>query len=101
MANLVHLEARVFYGERDNGFESFDDKIMVMETNIYNMNPEIFPYVIERLMENSALDAYTEPINMKRTDRTAKKKVVFNVLIFNYLPLRLFKTQVFYYKHQV
>jgi len=57
---------RVFYGERDNGFESFDDKIMVMETNIDNMNPEIFPYVIERLMENSALDAYTEPINMKK-----------------------------------
>lgn len=57
---------RVFYGELDNNFGNFDDKIMVMETNIDNMNPEIFPYVIERLMGNGALDAYTEPINMKK-----------------------------------
>ena len=57
---------RVFYGELDNNFGCFDDKIMVMETNVDNMNPEIFPYVIERLMENGALDAYTEPINMKK-----------------------------------
>src|SRR3989338_195644 len=58
---------RVFYGERDNGFESFDDKIMVMETNIDNMNPEIFPYVIERLIKSGALDAYSMPINMKKS----------------------------------
>ena len=37
-----------------------------METNIDNMNPEIFPYVMEKLMENGALDAYTSPINMKK-----------------------------------
>src|SRR3989344_1407372 len=57
---------RVFYGEPDNDFGNFDDKIMVMETNIDNMNPEVFPYVIERLMKNGALDAYTTPIRMKK-----------------------------------
>ena len=57
---------RVFLGELDEDFRNFDDRIIVMETNIDNMNPEIFPYVIERLMENGALDAYTEPINMKK-----------------------------------
>ena len=57
---------RVFLGELQNDLKNFDDKIFVMETNIDNMNPEIFPYVIERLMENGALDAYTEPINMKK-----------------------------------
>ena len=57
---------RVFLGEFDNEFGNFEDKIMVMETNIDNMNPEIFPYVIERLMKNGALDAYTMPIEMKK-----------------------------------
>ena len=57
---------RIFYGELEKDFGNFDDKIMIMETNIDNMNPEIFPYVIERLMENGALDAYTEPIGMKK-----------------------------------
>src|SRR3989338_4180775 len=58
---------RVFLGELENKSKNFDDKIVVMETNIDNMNPEIFPYVIERLMENGALDSYTEPINMKKS----------------------------------
>lgn len=57
---------RAFYGKMDNEFGTFYDRIMMMETNIDNMNPEILPYVIERLMENGALDAYTKPINMKK-----------------------------------
>ena len=57
---------RVFYGDSDEDFGNFDDKILVMETNIDNMNPEIFPYVIERLMENGALDAYLTQIMMKK-----------------------------------
>jgi len=58
---------RVFYGESESDIENFDDKIMVMETNIDNMNPEIFPYVIERLIKSGALDAYSMPINMKKS----------------------------------
>ena len=38
----------------------------MIETNIDNMNPEIYPYVIERLMENGALDAYLTNIIMKK-----------------------------------
>jgi len=57
---------RAFYCELDESISKFDDYISIMETNIDNMNPEIFPYVIERLMENNALDAYTEPIDMKK-----------------------------------
>ena len=54
---------RVFLGEiENNGNES----INVIETNIDNMNPEIYPYVIERLMENGALDAYLTSIIMKK-----------------------------------
>ena len=54
---------RVFLGELD---EKNDGAINIIETNIDNMNPEIYPYVIDKLMENGALDAYTEPINMKK-----------------------------------
>lgn len=57
---------RAFFGKLDENFGRFDDEIIIMETNIDNMNPEIFPYVIERLMKNDALDAYTESINMKK-----------------------------------
>jgi len=57
---------RVFLGELGAEYGDFDDKIIVMETNIDNMNPEIIPYVIERLMKNGALDAYSEPIIMKK-----------------------------------
>src|SRR3989338_6918448 len=56
---------RVFYGELDED-SGVDDRIMIMETNIDNMNPEIFPYIVERLMKNNALDAYTMPIEMKK-----------------------------------
>jgi len=54
---------RVFLGELDN---MKNDTINIIETNIDNMNPEIYPYVIERLMENGALDAYLTNIIMKK-----------------------------------
>lgn len=69
---------RAFYGEVDKEFENFDDKIMVMETNIDNMNPEIFQYVVERLMKNRALDAYTMPIEMKKRRHGVKITVLCN-----------------------
>ena len=43
-----------------------EDTINIIETNIDNMNPEIYPYVIEKLMENGALDAYLTSIIMKK-----------------------------------
>ena len=54
---------RVFVGDSDkNGNET----INVIETNIDNMNPEIYPYAIDKLMENGALDAYLTSIIMKK-----------------------------------
>ena len=54
---------RVFLGEAD---EMQNEIINVIETNIDNMNPEIYPYVIEKLIENGALDAYLTNIIMKK-----------------------------------
>ncbi|MBI2658532.1 nickel pincer cofactor biosynthesis protein LarC [Candidatus Woesearchaeota archaeon] len=54
---------RVFVGKLDN---MKNNAINIIETNIDNMNPEIYPYVIEKLMENGALDAYLTSIIMKK-----------------------------------
>jgi uncharacterized protein (TIGR00299 family) protein len=54
---------RLIIGEID---EYLEDKIFLIETNIDDMNPEIFSYIIELLMENHALDAYLTPIIMKK-----------------------------------
>ncbi len=42
------------------------DQAILIETNIDNMNPEIYPHVIGRLLEAGAMDAYLIPIIMKK-----------------------------------
>lgn len=55
---------RVMIGTIDEGFEAED--VVMVETNIDDMNPEIYPYVIERLIATGAHDAYVLPILMKK-----------------------------------
>jgi uncharacterized protein (DUF111 family) len=38
----------------------------VLETNIDDMNPELYGYVMERLFEAGALDVFLTPIQMKK-----------------------------------
>jgi pyridinium-3,5-bisthiocarboxylic acid mononucleotide nickel chelatase len=40
--------------------------IAVLETNIDDMNPQIFAYVMERALEQGALDAFSIPVQMKK-----------------------------------
>ena len=54
---------RIFLGETQ---KNSDEMVNVIETNIDNMNPEIYPYVVDKLMENNALDAYLTNIIMKK-----------------------------------
>jgi uncharacterized protein (TIGR00299 family) protein len=42
------------------------DTALLLETNIDDMIPEIYPYVIERLLEAGAMDAFLIPIIMKK-----------------------------------
>jgi uncharacterized protein (TIGR00299 family) protein len=42
------------------------DAMLVVETNIDDMNPEILPYVIEKLIAAGANDAFLTPILMKK-----------------------------------
>jgi pyridinium-3,5-bisthiocarboxylic acid mononucleotide nickel chelatase len=55
---------RVFIGDLEPNYIA--DEIVSIETNIDNMNPEIYPYVIEKLMYAGANDAYLIPILMKK-----------------------------------
>jgi pyridinium-3,5-bisthiocarboxylic acid mononucleotide nickel chelatase len=55
---------RVLVGELEPKYLS--DEIVGIETNIDDMNPEIFPYVIEKLLAAGANDAYLYPIVMKK-----------------------------------
>lgn len=43
-----------------------EETIMVVETSIDDMNPEFFPYLIDRLLNLGALDAFLTPIYMKK-----------------------------------
>jgi pyridinium-3,5-bisthiocarboxylic acid mononucleotide nickel chelatase len=55
---------RVFIGARRSSDEH--DEVFLVETNIDNMNPELYPYVIERLLAAGALDAFLTPVVMKK-----------------------------------
>lgn len=46
--------------------EELSDHVVVMEANIDDMNPEIFGYLMERLLEEGALDAFLTPVTMKK-----------------------------------
>jgi pyridinium-3,5-bisthiocarboxylic acid mononucleotide nickel chelatase len=63
MEQLPNL-LRVFIGTVDPNYLS--DELVTIETNIDNMNPEIYPYVLEKLMSAGAHDAYLSPIIMKK-----------------------------------
>lgn len=43
-----------------------DEKIKVLECNIDDMNPEIYGYIVEKLLDNGALDVFITPIIMKK-----------------------------------
>jgi len=70
---------RVFLGEYDDEYKNQNEVINVIETNIDNMSPEIYPYVIDKLMENGALDAYLTNIIMKKGRAAIKLTVLSKV----------------------
>jgi hypothetical protein len=43
-----------------------DNRVIVIETNVDDMNPELLGYCMERLLAQGALDVYFTPIQMKK-----------------------------------
>ncbi|MFQ5933631.1 MAG: nickel pincer cofactor biosynthesis protein LarC [Dehalococcoidia bacterium] len=54
----------VWVGQIANTLETRD--LLVLETNIDDMNPELYGYVMERLFEAGARDVWFTPIQMKK-----------------------------------
>lgn len=63
---------RVFIGER----QSAEGEITVLETNIDDMNPQIYDYVMEKLFKAGALDVFLTPIIMKKSRPAVKLSVL-------------------------
>ena len=59
---------RVFLGtaEEISGDAYVENAAMVIEANIDDMNPEIYPYLMEKLLEAGAKDVYFIPMHMKK-----------------------------------
>jgi len=55
---------RIFVGAVESDWRQ--EEIMVVETNIDDLNPEIFPYVMEQLFNAGAADVYFTPVMMKK-----------------------------------
>lgn len=55
---------RAILAEPDPHFES--DRVVALETNLDDMNPEQLPFLLERLMDDGALDAWLAPLAMKK-----------------------------------
>ncbi|MCX6640884.1 MAG: nickel pincer cofactor biosynthesis protein LarC [bacterium] len=60
LPNLV----RAILLEEEGSHES--DQALLLETNIDDMNPEFYPFVVEKLLAAGAMDAYLLPVIMKK-----------------------------------
>ncbi|MFA4829558.1 MAG: nickel pincer cofactor biosynthesis protein LarC [Thermodesulfovibrionales bacterium] len=70
---------RIFVGESiGHGAESREQKITVIETNIDDMNPQVYEYVMERLFKAGALDVYLTQVIMKKGRPGIKLSVLCN-----------------------
>jgi uncharacterized protein (TIGR00299 family) protein len=63
-ANVVRLTIGESQGEiaQNTSLET----ISVLEANLDDMNPQVFGYVVERLLEAGALDTFAVPVQMKK-----------------------------------
>ena len=59
---------RAFLGESEAGAEGDGppNAVAVLEANIDDMNPELFPHVIEGALKEGALDAFSMPVTGKK-----------------------------------
>jgi len=59
---------RVFLGETSEAFGGYRaESLVILETNMDDMNPQFYDHILERLLEDGALDVFLTPIQMKKT----------------------------------
>ena len=58
---------RVIIGDLTDGFGDYEfERVAVLETNIDDMNPQIYDYLIQKMLKEGALDVFLAPIQMKK-----------------------------------
>ncbi len=55
---------RIFLGEAAEAYE--EDEVEVLECQIDDLQPELYPYLLERLLQSGAIDVYLIPVQMKK-----------------------------------
>ncbi len=57
---------RILIGERPSPDDTLVETLVLLETNVDDMNPEIYEHLMRRLFESGALDVFLTPIQMKK-----------------------------------
>ena len=80
---------RLILGAETKGWQQ--EEMLVIETNIDDMNPQFFDYVMERLFANGARDVFFSPIQMKKNRPAVLVRVIANPQDRNKLAKILFE----------
>lgn len=75
-SNFLNLPnvLRIVIGETYNPLEC--DSVIVIESNIDDMNPQFYDHIIDRLFEAGALDVFLTPIIMKKNRPAVKISIL-------------------------
>ncbi|MEK6335025.1 MAG: nickel pincer cofactor biosynthesis protein LarC [Acidobacteriota bacterium] len=57
---------RLFLGETEAGEVRDDESLLIIETNVDDMSPQLVGHVMERALELGALDCFLTPVQMKK-----------------------------------
>ena len=64
--NVLRVNVGTWNETLDRGAGSAEEKLLLLECNLDDMTPEIMPYVLEKLLTAGALDAWLQPVIMKK-----------------------------------
>jgi uncharacterized protein (TIGR00299 family) protein len=67
---------RVWIGEKSDEEHAGRETITMIETNIDDMSPQVYEYVMDRLFQKGALDVYTTQILMKKSRPAIKLSIL-------------------------
>lgn len=71
--------------------ESLMTKTFVVEANIDDLNPQIYPYVMDKLLNMGVFDVWLTPIIMKKNRSATMLSVLVNDLILNQVLALIFQ----------
>ena len=86
--NVIPNVLRVFLGETAIVSR---EKAKIIECNIDDMNPELYQYIMNKLLEKGAMDVYLTPITMKKNRPAMKLSVLCKHALLDDLTRILFE----------